>query len=120
MTSSTADRGRRRARAATWTLVIAATTGATAVAGVAAASTPTGHGTEHPDRHRAPLSRDMTHRRSAEELGREHADGEHEGQESGEEQTPTSPARHQRHHRHSRAWLSAPTSSQPSATSSGS
>ena len=113
--TSAADRGRRRARAATWTLVVGAAAGATAVAGVAAASTPTRTGTPNHAH-----SQGVNHRDSRGELGHEHAAGEHDGHRSGDEQTTTSPVRHQRHHRHHRTRLSPPTSSQPSATSSGS
>lgn len=116
MTSST-DQVRRRARVVTWTLVAGAAAGATAVAGVAAASTPGHTATEHAG-HSGHIERSEHHDRHAVSRG----DGNES--EHGQDDSPTTPApvqpRHHHRHHHQRARLAAPSSSQPSVTSSGS
>lgn len=123
MTSSSADEGRRRARAVTWTLVAGATVGATAVAGVAAASSTPGRtspdsqtSTDAHVRHSHAVAHDHTANAGKHARG---DDGERDGNESDDGHRVATPAP-ATHHRHHRARLAAPTSSQPSATSSGS
>ncbi|HEY6934881.1 MAG TPA: hypothetical protein VI452_15880 [Marmoricola sp.] len=103
-----AQRGRQRARVATWALVVGATAGATAVAGLAAASASPPSGATKPSPHPA----------------RQHVTRDDQpSTDDGNAATPTPahPRHRHRHHRHHRGTvLAPPTSSAPAATSSGS